>query len=131
MTIAEPLKRDKPTRKQKKLNSSLLLKDIIGNRYSLGILRFFVVHPHGRFRKLAIIHAVDENGNRLEVENALATLVKKGVIITSIGNSIPYYLLTRDEPTRHLIFNLAEFDWSQWQKLDHYYVADRRRSVRI
>jgi hypothetical protein len=75
---------------------------------------------------LAIIHALDENGTRPEVERDLEKLVNDGVIKTSVANGIRYYLLTEDEPTRHLVLNLAEFDWRQWQRLDHYYIADRR-----
>jgi hypothetical protein len=126
MTIAEPTTIVEDTKKQPVLNANLFLKELIGNRHCLGLLRFFVVHPNGRFSKLAIVHGLDENGNRPDFEKALAILENAGVIKTSTENSTCYYLLTRDEPTRHLVLNLAEFDWHQWQKLDHYYVADRR-----
>ena len=126
MTIAEPITIIEVTRRQPRPNASQLMKELISNRYCLGLLRFFVVHPNGRFSKLAIVHALDENGTRPEIEKDLEKLVNEGVIKTSLENGIGYYQLTLDEPTRHLVLNLAEFDWRQWQRLDHYYVADRR-----
>jgi hypothetical protein len=126
MTIAERPIVIEVTQREYKPNANQLLKELISNRYCQGLLRFFVVHPNGRFSKLAIIHALDENGTRPEVERDLEKLVNDGVIKTSVANGIRYYLLTEDEPTRHLVLNLAEFDWRQWQRLDHYYIADRR-----
>jgi hypothetical protein len=126
MTIAERPIIIEVTRRQPRPSASQLMKELISNRYCLGLLRFFVVHPNGRFSKLAIVHALDEDGTRPEIERDLEKLENDGIIKTSIENSTCYYQLTRDEPTRHLIMNLAEFDWRQWQRLDHYYVADRR-----
>jgi hypothetical protein len=129
MTIAEPVTIIEVIRKRPGLNVNELLKELIGNRHCLELLRFFVMHPNGRFSRLAVFHGIDENGSRPEFEKALAILTNAGVVKTSDENGTYYYLLTRDEPTRHLVLNLAEFDWHQWQKLDHYYVADRRIST--
>ena len=126
MTIAERPIIIEVTRREYKPNANQLLKELISNRYCLGLLRFFVVHPNGRFSKLAIIQALDENGTRPEIERDLEKLENDGVIKTSIENRTCFYMLTEDEPTRHLVLNLAEFDWRQWQRLDHYYIADRR-----
>ncbi len=126
MTIAEPITIVEVTKKQPRPNASQLMRELISNRYCMGLLRFFVVHPNGRFSKLAVVHALDENATRSEIEGDLEKLENQGVIKTSFENSTLYYFLTRDEPTRHLVLNLAEFDWRQWQRLDHYYVADRR-----
>ena len=128
MTIAE-----RPAilelRRENKPNTSQLLKELVSNRYCQGLLRFFVVHPNGRFSKLAILHALDENGTRPEIENDLNKLVYDGVIKESVENRTCFYMLTNEEPTRHLVLNLAEFDWHQWQRLDHYFIADRRVSA--
>jgi hypothetical protein len=127
MTIAErPIVIEVTRREYNRPNANQLLKELISNRYCQGLLRFFVVHPNGRFSKLAIIHALDENGTRPEIERDLVKLVSDGVLNTSTTNGTCYYMLTSDEPTRHLVLNLAEFDWRQWQRLDHYYIADRR-----
>lgn len=103
-----------------------LMKEFMSNRCCQGLLRFFVVHPNGRFSKLAVVHGIFDCGTRPEIENALDRMVTEGVVRMTIENNTVYYLLTRDEPTRQLVLNLAEFDWRQWQRLDHYYVADRR-----
>jgi hypothetical protein len=128
MTIAE-----RPAilelRRENKPNTSQLLKELVSNRYCQGLLRFFVVHPNGRFSKLAILHALDENGTRPEIESDLNKLVYDGVIKESVENRTCLYMLTNEEPTRHLVLNLAEFDWHQWQRLDHYFIADRRVSA--
>jgi hypothetical protein len=129
MTITEAVPIVEVKKKAFKPNTSQLLNEFISNQHCLELLRFFVVHPNGRFSKLAIIHAIDENSSKPEIEKALENLVNDGVVITNTLNNVCYYLLTQDEPTRHLVLNLAEFDWSQWQRLDHYYVADRRISA--
>jgi hypothetical protein len=120
MTIAEKTPSTEVAEKQPELNADLFLKGLIGNRQCLGLLRFFVVHPSGRFSKLAVVHALDENGTRREVENALESLINGGIVKTSVENGTCYYLLTRDEPARHLVLSLAEFDWQQWQRLSQY-----------
>ena len=57
-----------------------LMKKLISNRCCLGLLRFFAAHPNGRFSKLAVVHAIDEAGSRLEVERALAQMVDEGIL---------------------------------------------------
>ena len=126
MTIAERAPAIEIARKEHRLDASQLMKELITNRYCLGMLRFFVSHPDSRFNKLAVIHALDEQGTRPEVERDLNELIGDGVVKVTDENGACYYSLTCDEPTRHLVLNLAEFDWHQWQRLDHYYVADRR-----
>lgn len=126
MTIAEYPATIEVKRRESHPNANQLLKELISNRYCLGLLRFFVIHPNGRFSKLAVIHALDEDGTRPEIESDLEKLAKDGVIVRTIENNTCYYVLTKDEPTRHLVLNLAEFDWRQWQRLEHYYIADRR-----
>jgi hypothetical protein len=103
-----------------------LMKEFISNRCSQGLLRFFVVHPNGRFSKLAVVHGIFDSGTRPEIEIALGKMIADSVVDMTIENTTVYYSLTRDEPTRQLVLNLAKFDWRQWQSLDQYYVADRR-----
>lgn len=94
---------------------SQLMKKLVHDRCSLGLLRFFVEHPNGRFSKLAIVHAIDEDTGRLEMERALARLVEEGILKTSTENNICFYMLTREEPMRRLVLNMALFDWREWQ----------------
>jgi hypothetical protein len=94
-----------------------LMKKLISNHCCLELLRFFVEHPNGRFSKLAILHAIDEDDSRLEVERALSQLAEEGILKTFIDNNISFYMLTRDEPMRSLVLNMALFNWREWQLL--------------
>jgi hypothetical protein len=94
---------------------SQLMKKLVHNRRFLGLLRFFVEHPNGRFSKLAIVHAIDEDDSRLEMERALSQMVEEGILQTSIENDVCFYMLTREEPMRRLVLNMALFEWREWQ----------------
>ena len=92
-----------------------LVKKLINNRCCLMLLRFFVAHPNGRFSKLAIVHAIDDNNSKTEVEKALRQMVDEGILMINIENDVSFYLLTREEPIRQSILEMAEFDWRHWQ----------------
>jgi hypothetical protein len=94
---------------------SQLMKKLIGNRCCLALLRFFVAHPNGRFSKLAITNAVDYNSSQREIESELKQLANDGILQIKIENDIRFYLLTREEPLRQIILEMAEFDWRHWQ----------------
>jgi hypothetical protein len=81
----------------------------------MALLRFFVTHPNGRFSKLAIVHAIDDNHNKPEVEKALMKMIDDGLLMINIENDVSFYLLTREEPMRQSILEMAEFDWRHWQ----------------
>jgi hypothetical protein len=97
-----------------------LMKKLISNRRCLELLRFFVAHPEGRFSKLAINYAVDNGHGQPEVENALAQLVNEGVLEIVIENGISFHRLTREEPVRRIVLEMAEFDWRHWQLVLEY-----------
>ena len=92
-----------------------LMKKFVGNRCCLGLLRFFAIHPNGRFSKLAVVHAIDEAGSRLEVEKALMQMADEGILKTANDNNNTYYMLTKEETMRRLILNMALLDWRDWQ----------------
>jgi hypothetical protein len=92
-----------------------LVKKLINNHCSLALLRFFVAHPNGRFSKLAIVHAIDDNSSKPEVEKALMQMVDEGLLMLNIENEMSFYLLTREESVRQSIMQMAEFDWRHWQ----------------
>ena len=126
MTVAKLLTVVEDNKPQPRLSANLLLKKLIGNRLCLGLLRFLMIHPDGRFSKLAIVHALDESGTGPEIESAMAVLVSTGLVNTDAESGTCCYLLTRNVPIRHLVINLAEFDWHQCQRLDHYRVNNHR-----
>ena len=103
------------TKTQTKQATGELFKKLINNRCCLSLLRFFMQHPNGHFSKLAVVHALDDSGRRSEVDNALRQLVVEGVVNTHTENNVCFYQLTLEEPERHILLNLAKFDWHQWQ----------------
>jgi hypothetical protein len=92
-----------------------LMKKLISNRSCLGLLRFFAAHPNGRFSKLAIIHAIDDDCNRLEMGQALEEMVEEKILDVNSDNGIIFYRLTQEEALRRLVLNMATFDWRDWQ----------------
>jgi hypothetical protein len=97
-----------------------LMKKLVGNRCCLGLLRFFAAHPNGRFSKLAVIHAMDEDDNRPRIENAIEQMIEDDLIRTVEEKNVTYYMLTKDEAMRKLVINVALFDWRDWQMvLEH------------
>ena len=96
------------------------VKKLITNRCCLELLRFFVAHPNGRFSKLAIVHAIDNNSSKPEVEKALMHMVDEGILNINIENDVSFYLLTREGPVRQSILEMAEFDWRHWQLISEY-----------
>ncbi len=97
-----------------------LMKKLVGNRCCLGLLRFFAAHPNGRFNKLAVIHALDEDDNRPRIENAIEQMIEEGIIKVTDEKDVTYYMLTKDEAMRKLVINVALFDWRDWQMvLEH------------
>jgi hypothetical protein len=99
---------------------SQLMKKLIGNHCCLALLRFFVAHPNGRFSRLAITYAIDDNGSKRETEAALKQMISDGIVQKNIENDISFYRLTREEPVRQIILEMAEFGWRHWQMvLEH------------
>jgi hypothetical protein len=109
MTIIEVTKRERQS------CMGQLMKKFVGNRCCLGLLRFFAIHPNGRFSKLAVVHAIDEAGSRLEVERALTQMAEEGILRTASENNNTFYMLTKEETLRRVILNMALLDWRDWQ----------------
>jgi DNA-binding transcriptional regulator PaaX len=103
------------TRQQTQPCLGQMVKKLLNDRCSLTLLRFFVAHPNGRFSKLAIVHAIDDNHNKPEVEKALMHMVDEGLLVLNIENEVSFYQLTHEEPTRQSILEMGEFDWRHWQ----------------
>lgn len=92
-----------------------LMKKLIGNRSCLGLLRFFAAHPNGRFSKLAIVHAIDDECTKLEMAQALEEMIEEKILDVNHDNGAIYYRLTREEALRRLVLDMAIFEWSDWQ----------------
>ena len=92
-----------------------MMKKFVRNHSCLGLLRFFASHPNGRFSKLAVVHAIDDECNRLEMDQALEEMVAEKILDIVRENSIVYYTLTKEEVLRRLVLNMALFEWRDWQ----------------
>lgn len=92
-----------------------LMKKLISNRSCLGLLRFFAAHPNGRFSKLAVIHAIDDDCTGWEMDEALNQMVEEKILNISQENGVTFYTLTREEALNRLVLNMAIFDWRDWQ----------------
>jgi len=89
------------------------IKEFGDDRCSLELLTFLGKHPHTRFSRLAIIHALD--APRSDIDRALQHLINKGLIIIHDGNDIPVYTLSDSELLHRLALNLAGLNQCQWQ----------------
>jgi hypothetical protein len=92
-----------------------LMKKFVSNQSCLELLRFFAAHPNGRFSKLAITHAIDDECNRLEMAQALDEMVEERILVISHDNGTVFYTLTGEEVLRRLVLNMTLFDWRDWQ----------------
>ncbi len=93
---------------------SQIIKNHECDHYCAELLRFFGAHPNTRFSKLAVVHALSENGSKLNIERALTDLTNKGVVKTYTQNKIHLYALAADELIHRLVSDLAKLDWHQF-----------------
>lgn len=98
-----------------KVNVCQYIKEFADDPHCLELIRFFGWHPDCHFSGLAILHALSENGEHLDIQRALRHLVDKGLVRTYIENNTPIYCLTDVEPLRQAALDIARMDWSQWQ----------------
>ena len=92
-----------------------LMRTLINSHATLSVIRFFSAHPRGRFSKLAVIHAIDEENGRRQVEGAMRDLVSAGVLKTETRSGECYYRLTSEEPVRGIVLKTADLDWRPWE----------------
>lgn len=94
-----------------------IMRNFIGDRCCLSALRFFAVHPDVCFNRLAVVHAIDEAGNSLEVENALDRMVEEGILKKNTENNTCFYALTGDDEIRRTVLNISLLDWREWRMI--------------
>ncbi len=92
-------------------------KEYMDDHYCLELLQFFGAHPHTRFSKLAVTHALNMSGERIYIERALKYLVEKGTITEVTENNTVFYALTDDETLNSLALAFAKLGWGQWQAM--------------
>lgn len=92
---------------------SQFMKEYADDRYCLlELLRFFGRHPHTRFSRLVIVHAL--NSQRFSTEKALKYLLDNEVVQLSLENNVPLYSLATEESLRNLALHVAKLDWYHW-----------------
>ena len=84
---------------------SQFIKEYDGDQCSLELLLFLGRHPHTRFSRLVIVHALD--ARRVDIDRALQHLINKGLVVMHAENGVPLYSLTEDESLRSLAIGLS------------------------
>ena len=72
-----------------------LIKEYADDQCCQEVLRFLGRHPHTRFSRLTIVHAL--NGYRWGTERALSQLTDAGLVKRYAENGITLYSLSVDE----------------------------------
>src|SRR3990172_753706 len=84
------------------------IKEAANDSYCLQIILFFAGHPYAQFNELAIIHALNHDGERRYLQRALGVLVDKAMIKTHMDSKTLVYLLA--DNMRSLASELAKLD---------------------
>ncbi len=91
------------------------IKEHTNDYYLQQLIMFFTDHPYAQFNELAIIHALNQDGGRRCVQEALRNLVDKGIIKTCIDSNVPLYSLPAN--MQSLVLELAKLEPRQRQLL--------------
>jgi len=71
-----------------------VIKEYADDRHCQEVLLFLGRHPHTRFSRLAIVHAL--NGYKWGTEQALNRLTNEGVVTQYMEGTVPVYSLSAD-----------------------------------
>ena len=91
----------------------------------LTLIRFFGMHPHMRFSRLAILQTLGTNGCKSGIEKALKHLMELSVVEEGIEGEFPVYYLSSDEAQCCPVMELATLDRSKWNV-----IASSRHDIR-
>ncbi|MDP2917786.1 MAG: hypothetical protein Q8O16_07665 [Dehalococcoidia bacterium] len=80
---------------------------------SLELLLFFGRHPHARFNRAAVAHAL--NIRRIDLVKSLRCLIDRKLVVTCVENDVTLYSLTRDASLQTLVLGLLDIGQHQWQ----------------
>ena len=89
-------------------NSDVLSRFIEERRndyYAWQLILFFSEHPYVRFNRLAIIHALNQDNGKRDIQKALDELIEQGIIKVSADANLPLYSLAED--MRRLVLKLT------------------------
>jgi hypothetical protein len=91
------------------------IKDFGDDLCSLELVLFFGRHPHARFNRTAVIHAL--NSGRFDCGGALKRLIDRKLVVTCLENGMALYALTKEEPAHSIVIELKKIDLRQWQTI--------------
>jgi hypothetical protein len=91
------------------------IKDLGDDLYSLELLLFFSRHPHARFNRTAVLHAI--TSKQFDTGIALKRLIERKIVVTYSENGITLFALTKQEPIHSLAAEMINIDQRQWQKI--------------
>ena len=94
------------------------LEEYADDYYAARLLLFFADYPGVSFNRLAIIHSLDLKDSRLQICQALARLVKKGLLNSSADNNTTIYCLGGDDTTRRLVLQFSRLGRCQQAAVD-------------
>lgn len=93
-----------------------LIWQYAGDESGLDILLFLARHPHARFTRLAILHAL--GGSRLVTEQALGRLTDSGGLRRQVENGVALYSLGGNAQLRSALLGTVSLDHCQrWRVL--------------
>jgi hypothetical protein len=78
----------------------------------LELLLFFGRHPHARFNRTVVLHAI--SSKRFDTALALKKLIDKKLVVTYTENNLALYCLTKNEPAHSLTAELLKVGQNQW-----------------
>ena len=81
------------------------LRENVGTRLEMALLCFWSRHHDTKFSRSAILYAMDSN--KLDTQQALDSLVNKGLLLRHAANGVALYSLTADDGRRSLVLELT------------------------
>ena len=82
-----------------------------GTRAKQEVILFWALHPNTKFSRLAIFSAME--CSRIDVEKALADMVRDGLLNVHSQNGLVTYSLTSNEDIRRMVALFSTLDWGQ------------------
>lgn len=80
------------------------LVENVGSRLESAILSFWSRHPYTAFSQPVIMYALDSN--KLDIQQALESLMSRGLLQRHTANGVAMYSLTADDERRSLVLEL-------------------------
>lgn len=94
------------------------LRDYVGTRLELELLCFWSRHHDTKFSQSAVLYAMDSN--KLDTQEALDTLVTRGLLQRQVVNGVALYSLSAGDDRRSLVLELGDRASEMQDRLLHH-----------